>query len=62
MMVEIKHFARLKGVWIDGGWTSVPVITMWSTIWRDLEQYLHTATKGKNGKLNHENSRRGQLG
>ena len=50
MMVEIKHFARLKGIWLDGGWTLVAVITMWSTIWRDLEPYLRTVTKGKNGK------------
>ena len=61
MMVEIKHFARKKGVWLDNGWTPGAVITMWSTIWHDLEPYLRTVTKGKNGTLNSEKSRRGQL-
>ena len=61
MMVEIKHFARKKGVWLDNGWTPGAVITMWSTIWHDLEPYLRTVSKGKNGILNYEKSRRGQL-
>ena len=34
---------------------------MWSTIWHDLEPYLRTVSKGKNGTLNYEKSRRAQL-
>ena len=50
-----------KGVWLDNSWAPGAVITMWSTICRDLEPYLRTVTKGKNGTLNYKKSRRGQL-
>ena len=61
VMVEVEHFARLKGVWLDGGWTSAAVTRMWSTIWHRLEPYFFTMSKGKTGKLNDKKSRRGQL-
>ena len=54
MMVEIKHFARKKGVRLDNGWTPGAVITMRSSIWHDLEPSLRTVTKGKNATLNYE--------
>ena len=60
-MREVKHFARLEGVWLKGCWTAPAVTTMWSTIWHHLEPYLRTVTKRKNGKESDKQSRQGQI-
>ena len=60
VMLQVEQFARLEGVWLQGGWTPAAVTTMWSTIWHRLEPHLRTVTR-RNGTLSYEKSRRGQL-
>ena len=60
-MAEVEHVARRKSVWLEGGWNSNAVTRMWSMIWYKLDRYLRTESKGKNGELNYNKSRQGQL-
>ena len=61
VMGEVKHFARLEGVWLEVCWTVPAVTRMWSAIWPRLEPYLRTQTMHKNGKISDKKSRQGQI-
>ena len=60
-MREVEYFARKKGIWRDGRWTPPLVIEMWSAIWVDIDPYLRTQTRGKDGIISEEKSRQGQI-
>ena len=61
VMGEIEYFARQKNVWLDHGWTTATVTTMWSTIWPLVAPYLRTQTVRKNGETSEDKSRQGQI-
>ena len=50
VMGEVKHFARLEGVWLEARWTEPDVTRMWSTIWPHLKPYFRTQTVKKMAK------------
>ena len=48
-------------VWLDHGWTTATVTTMWSTIWLLVDPYFRTQTVRKNGETSEDKSRQGQI-
>jgi len=61
VMQEVKHFARLAGVWEEGCCTLPAVTNLWSKIWPSLEPTLRTLTTKSGGEVSCEKSRQGQM-
>ena len=48
-------------VWLDHGWTTATVTTIWSTIWPLVDPYLRTQTVRKNDETSEDKSQQGQI-
>ena len=59
VMREVKHFTRIKDIWLKACWTPPAVTKMWSTIWPHIELNLRTLTQHNNGKITDEKSHQG---
>ena len=63
VMEKIKEFGQESGVWLSNTseWNGSTVTTLWSTIWGKLDPYLRTESMSKNGTIELEKSRNGQI-
>ena len=60
VMSEIEYCSWQTNVWLNHGWTTAIVTTMWSTIWPLVDPYLRTQTVRKNGKTSEDKIRQVQ--
>ena len=61
LMAEVERLGKIDGVWLERGWDSASITTLWSTIWPRLEPYLHTKTMTAAGNISLHKSRMGQI-
>jgi len=61
VMAEVERLGKINGVWLDRGWDSASITTLWSTIWPRIEPYLYTETMTAAGDVSLHKSRTGQL-